>query len=565
MTKPVRTEDTENGRYDLVVRATDQGVPGTLYSDVKVFIDVGSIRNMKPKFSQPNYQISIKENAEAGSEIIALVANDPDGDDNGLRFSIHSGSKDNFVIEPRSGVISVAGDADLSIEQNGELYDMEVKVTDDGDPYKQTSFTNVQISVQDVNNIPPKFTEESYTEYVVENEPKGHVVLTVLAQDPDRNADLEYDIVEPIYARDKSGTKLENIAAYNYKDAFVIDPRNGKISINEKLSYSSAAVIILTVQVADKNAETERQIDTAEVTLYIKAFNADNPVFPSPWTPSDPTITVNISENIPPGKAIFKLAAKDPLTGQDIQNYQKLDKGRVLEESIQISPFGDVISNQMLDFEQVRAVKFSVAAIAGDIGQERVSEAEVILQLIDVNDNAPVFDQGSYQVDISEDVLPLTSVVTVHAADADTGDFGKVTYDIQGEGSNEFMIGKTTGMIQVKKGSLGRSNLDREWIDSYNLRVIARDMPGGGSDQKTSTVVVKVNLLDVNDSPPRFPSRGTLLWSLKTLLLAPLWPRCPPRILTSTMLSPMTSPAQVKSITCIELTRTMGKSTPMTS
>ena len=144
----------------------------------------------------------------------------------------------------------------------------------------------------------------------------------------------------------------------------------------------------------------------------------------------------------------------------------------------------------MLDFEQVRAVKFSVAAIAGDIGQERVSEAEVILQLIDVNDNAPVFDQGSYQVDISEDVLPLTSVVTVHAADADTGDFGKVTYDIQGEGSNEFMIGKTTGMIQVKKGSLGRSNLDREWIDSYNLRVIARDMPGGGSDQKTSTVVV---------------------------------------------------------------------------
>ena len=44
------------------------------------------------------------------------------------RFAIHSGSKDNFVIDPESGVISVARDGDLSIEENGELYDMEVKV-----------------------------------------------------------------------------------------------------------------------------------------------------------------------------------------------------------------------------------------------------------------------------------------------------------------------------------------------------------------------------------------------------------------------------------------------------
>ena len=44
------------------------------------------------------------------------------------RFAIHSGSKDNFVINPQSGVISVAEDGDLSIEESGELYDMEVKV-----------------------------------------------------------------------------------------------------------------------------------------------------------------------------------------------------------------------------------------------------------------------------------------------------------------------------------------------------------------------------------------------------------------------------------------------------
>ena len=139
------------------------------------------------------------------------------------------------------------------------------------------------------------------------------------------------------------------------------------------------------MQVREKNAEdlVEQQVDTAEVTLYIKvsddndddsnnewsneslhqAFNADNPVFPSPWTPSDPTIRINITENIPPGQVrhgdddnnndinddndnidnidtspqpIFKLAAKDPLTGQPIMNYQKLEQGRALETLIQV-------------------------------------------------------------------------------------------------------------------------------------------------------------------------------------------------------------------------------------
>ena len=506
MTKPVRTEDTENGRYDLVVRATDQGKPQPLYSDVKVFVDVGSIRNQKPKFSQQEYSLVIRENAQAGSDVLRVAADDPDGDNNGLRFSIHSGSKDNFVMDSKTGVITVADDADLSLEQNGELYEMVVKVTDDGDPYQQTSSSLVTITVEDVNNISPSFTQDSYTEYVLENEPRGHVVLTVSAQDPDRDADLEYDIVEPIIARDKSGTKLENIAAYNFKQAFNIDPRTGRVSINEKLSYSSAAVIILTLQVRDLNAEdnVESQVDLAEATLYIKAYNADNPTFPAPWTPSDPTFTVNISENMPPGQPFFNLAAKDPLTGQPINQYQKLDNESPLSDLIQISSFGDVISQQMLDFEQVKSIQFSVSAIAGPAGSERVSEAHVTLQLVDANDNAPVFERSSYQAEIPEDSLPLTSVATVHATDADTGEFGRVVYGLQGEGSNEFMIDENTGVIKVRPSSQGRSSLDREWVESYKLRVVARDMPNGGSDQKTSAVMVTVNLLDVNDSPPEF-------------------------------------------------------------
>lgn len=46
-------------------------------------------------------------------------------------------------------------------------------MTDGGEPYQQTSLVQVRIIVQDVNNIAPEFTQESYTEYIVENEPPG--------------------------------------------------------------------------------------------------------------------------------------------------------------------------------------------------------------------------------------------------------------------------------------------------------------------------------------------------------------------------------------------------------
>ena len=121
-----------------------------------------------------------------------------------------------------------------------------------------------------------------------------------------------------------------------------------------------------------------------------------------------------------------------------------------------------------------------------------------------MNDNAPVFDEPVYRAEVSEDVLPLTLVTTVKASDADTGVFGQVVYSLEGEGSEQFIIHPTQGHIQVKPGMQGRSNLDREEKSRYSLRVVARDIPDGGPDQKSTSVLVEVFLLDVNDSPPTF-------------------------------------------------------------
>lgn len=56
------------------------------------------------------------------------------------------------------------------------------------------------------------------------------------------------------------------------------------------------------------------------------------------------------------------------------------------------------------------------------------------MEVIDVNDNAPVFTTSQYTAVVLENVAPYTSVVNLTATDMDTGPGGEVTYEIINEG-----------------------------------------------------------------------------------------------------------------------------------
>jgi len=58
------------------------------------------------------------------------------------------------------------------------------------------------------------------------------------------------------------------------------------------------------------------------------------------------------------------------------------------------------------------------------------SEATVIINLIDKNDNTPKFAKGRYFANMSALTQPGTVLIHTHAVDADSGDFGKITYSL---------------------------------------------------------------------------------------------------------------------------------------
>lgn len=99
-----------------------------------------------------------------------------------------------------------------------------------------------------------------------------------------------------------------------------------------------------------------------------------------------------------------------------------------------------------------------VTVIATDHGQPPLSsECSFIVDVIDINDNAPVFlsgenvegcnkrDEGVVSRDSSSGDIALN----IRAFDIDTGDNARVVYSLQDNPGNYFEITPDTGMIFV--------------------------------------------------------------------------------------------------------------------
>lgn len=385
---------------------------------------------------------------------------------------------------------------------------------DAGFPIPETATTTVYVKVQDVNDKPPKFTQQSYTAYVSERSVVNTEVLRVSATDTDVNAKILYSIVEPISAKTKAGIPLPRNSVQNYKTAFRIGEDTGVIYVNSALDYNQVAVITLTIRAVDVNAEynIDMQEDRAEVTLFIQSFKDVNPVFKNKgWNTVRPKVEVKIKEEAPIGSAVMKIEANDPVADVPITNFELLmpdvDGYFSLNEKT-----GDVILNKRLDYETISKmnIDFVVRALAND--KIRQSLAYVNVTVENVNDNAPVFEKEVYRTTVMESDRYPHKVITVKAKDDDALltekdkqlGYNSVWYSLEGTHASLFAIDNKTGEISIAKGQI----LDREKQSVLKILVIARDSPGKAADAKRGYAEVIVDVLDVNDNAPIFGQKS---------------------------------------------------------
>lgn len=145
---------------------------------------------------------------------------------------------------------------------------------------------------------------------------------------------------------------------------------------------------------------------------------------------------------------------------------------------------------------------------AQDTGRPSLSSTvTVYFNVLDLNDNAPLFDPMSYSDELYENITIGSSVITVSATDQDsgrtcplqrtfffsrvckqtdvmTGDNGRLVYSITGGNENEQFRISQNGTILTTK------SLDRETQSLYNLVVTATDQAKPPEKRLSSTVQV---------------------------------------------------------------------------
>ena len=175
----------------LHVQVTD----GKFNESTDLFITLLDVNECPPFFSAPNYEASIPENASVGDTVVVVSATDSDAVKNIVIYNITSGdSNETFIINLENGSIFLHKPLDF---ERKKQYNLTVKVTDNGIPALE-SLTNVIVTVEDVNDSPPVFTNCDASVKLQEPAPPQSQLFQVSTADADSgsNAIITYSIVK---------------------------------------------------------------------------------------------------------------------------------------------------------------------------------------------------------------------------------------------------------------------------------------------------------------------------------------------------------------------------------
>ncbi|XP_060679871.1 cadherin-2-like [Hemiscyllium ocellatum] len=130
------------------------------------------------------------------------------------------------------------------------------------------------------------------------------------------------------------------------------------------------------------------------------------------------------------------------------------------------------------------------------IGAEVEKRLSLFVEVLDINDNAPVFAEQVFEGEVEESSPVGTFVLKLNATDADLDENAQVAYRILSQGGSEMFLAKSNGEIRTMA-----KTLDREVQDLYTLTVEGRDLNGKASGL-FSTANAQIRILDVNDNIP---------------------------------------------------------------
>ncbi|XP_064602243.1 protocadherin Fat 4-like isoform X2 [Liolophura sinensis] len=459
--------------YSLVSVVDDNGLPSR--DVVRVLrVEILDVNEHTPKFLQSSYEVIKGENEPVGTLVTALEVTDDDVTST-VTCTIVSGNEESkFQISALNNLeIQTVIDPDKP-NSDSPYYSVMIEAVDGGLP-QQTASASVFVRISTMNEFSPQFLPGSLDPVLSMPEDTifGTTIMTISATDDDYGPDgeISYTI---------------HYATHSY--SFILDSRSGALSLRKRIPYDTLAVnpFPLYVVATDGGGKTT----TSTVTVSVLSVVQED------LTPSCTAYSLHalIMEDMLVGSDVMTLPCSSGDPAEDL-TYQITSGNN--GSTFSIDPSGVLQLINGLDYDY-SFTKFNlVISLSNSWG---VNTLFIKLNVIPVNEAAPVFLTSPVNVTWAEDTLPGTILVTISATDVDADSHGTVTYAISNVSppiNGLFLMDMYQGRIELLK------ELDYDMLPEgakyLTITVTATD---GGGLQGTGTVYLYVTDVSDNDNAP---------------------------------------------------------------
>uniref|UniRef100_A0A673ZHC4 Protocadherin gamma-C5-like n=1 Tax=Salmo trutta TaxID=8032 RepID=A0A673ZHC4_SALTR len=338
----------------------------------------------------------------------------------------------------------------------------------------------ISLQIQDVNDNSPQFADDVIKLEISESAHKGERFPINEAHD----ADIGQNAVQS-YSLQRNDHFVLNV--HTNRDG----GKYGELVLEKELDREQKQEVTLLLTAVDGG--TPQRSGTVVIHVTVLDANDNIPIF------SQDVYKVSLPENSPLGTIIATVRATDADEGANGDVIY--DLGRVSEELKNLfhldSKTGVINLAGPIDYEEQPIYELRV--LAKD-GAGLVSYTKVLIDITDINDNAPVILIKTLTSTIPENVLPGTEVGIINVQDKDSGGNRQARCTIQ-----QNVPFKLNPSIKNYYSLVTTSELDREIISDYNITITATDE---GSPPLSSSKTIHLSVSDVNDNPPVFEEQS---------------------------------------------------------
>ncbi|XP_053179566.1 protocadherin alpha-3-like [Scomber japonicus] len=274
---------------------------------------------------------------------------------------------------------------------------------------------------------------------------------------------------------------------------FHVNPNDGILYVSRTIDREEVCAQSSTCLINLKTV-LENPLEVHNVGVEVLDVNDHSPSFP------EKEKTLEISESVLPGARFQLKPSRDRDSGHfSVQQYKLShnDYFRLeVKDKREDGKIPILVVKKSLDREAVGSHSLVLTALDGG-KPPKSGDMNILINVLDINDNAPVFTKDVYSVMLDENAPVGTTVIQVNATDLDDGQNGDVVYSFSNSMNqkllNIFDINQLTGEITVK------GLIDYEEKDTYEIEIEASDKALAPLTTEKSVII---KIVDVNDNAP---------------------------------------------------------------